>query len=175
MVVTVSGLPGSGTSTLSKRAAAALGIEHLDGGTVFRAMAAERGLSVGKFSALAETDPAYDLELDSRLAERARAGDVLLESRLAGWITAQDGVEAVRVWVACEEDERARRVATREGKDVDAALVANRRREASELQRYHDYYAIDLRDLSVYDLVLDSTVASPDELVAALLEAVPPR
>src|SRR5207253_2907325 len=123
-------------------------------------------------SALAETDPAYDLELDSRLAERARAGEVLLESRLAGWITAKEAVEATRVWVSCAEDERARRVAKREAKDVDAALAANRRREASELQRYREYYGIDLADLSVYDVVLDSTVASPDDLVAAVLDAV---
>lgn len=171
MVVTISGLPGSGTSTLSARAASALGIEHVDGGTVFRAMAAERELSVGAFSALAETDPVYDIELDTRLAARAQRGDVLLESRLAGWITVNEGVEALRVWVACDEQERARRVAGREGTDVAAALAQNQVREASERARYLDYYGIDLGDRSIYHLVLDSTAEGPDQLAAEVVAA----
>lgn len=171
MVVTISGLPGSGTSTLSARAAGALGIEHLDGGTVFRAMAAERHLGVGAFSALAETDPTYDIELDTRLAARATRGDVLLESRLAGWITVNEDVAALRVWVACDEAERARRVASREGSTVAAALAQNRVREASERQRYFEYYGIDLGDLSIYHLVLDSTAAGPDDLAAEVVAA----
>jgi cytidylate kinase len=171
LVVTISGLPGSGTSTLSARAAGALGVEHLDGGTVFRAMAAERELSVGAFSALAETDSAYDIELDSRLAARAKQGNVLLESRLAGWITVNEGVDALRVWVACDEEERARRVARREGVTVAAALEQNRVREASERVRYFDFYGIDLGDGSIYHLVLDSTAAGPDELAAEVVAA----
>jgi len=167
LVVTISGLPGSGTSTLSARAAGALGIEHVDGGTVFRAMAAERELSVAEFSALAETDSAYDIELDSRLAARAQRGEVLLESRLAGWITVNEDVDALRVWVACDEQERARRVAGREGTSVEAALEQNRLREASERARYLEYYGIDLGDRSIYDIVLDSTTEGPDQRAAA--------
>ncbi|MGI8662737.1 MAG: (d)CMP kinase [Acidimicrobiales bacterium] len=166
--MTVSGLPGSGTSTLSARAAAALGLEHLDGGTVFRSMASELGVSIAEFSREAEHDATHDLELDTRLAARARLGNVLLESRLAGWITRNEGIGAWRVWVDCDERERAQRVASRERTELGTALAQNRAREASERARYLGYYAIDLADLSIYDLVLDSTSATPDELVAAI-------
>ena len=173
MLVTISGLPGSGTSTVATRVAASLGVPRLDGGTVFRQLATERGLSLAEFSALAERDPAVDLELDARLAAAARAGDVVLESRLAGWIAANEGVEALSVWVACDEEERARRVAVREDLAVPVALEANRAREASEATRYREYYAIDLADLAPYDLVLDSTSTGPDELVESILKAMP--
>jgi cytidylate kinase len=178
VLVTISGLPGSGTSTVASRVASALGVPRLDGGTVWRSMAVERGLTIPEFSALSEADPAIDVELDRRLAEAARAGGVVLESRLAGWIATNEGVGGgdgvVRVWIACDDAERARRVAEREGLDVDVALAANADREASEAKRYRDYYAIDLGDLSPYDLVLDSTSTPPDDLVATILKVVAP-
>ncbi len=172
MLITISGLPGSGTSTLSKLVAAALGIEHVDGGTVFRSLAAERGVSVAEFSAIAERDASIDVDLDARLAERARAGEVVLESRLAGWIATNEGLAATRIWVACADDERARRVAAREGVAVTDAGTANEVRERSERERYAAYYGIDFEDLSIYDLRLDSGRATPEELAATVLDWV---
>lgn len=172
MLVTISGLPGSGTSTVARAVAEALGIPRLDGGTVFRTMAAEAGASLVEFGARAEQDPAIDLELDARLADAARAGDVVLESRLAGWIATNEGVAALRVWIACDEAERARRVAGRDDLDLDAAIATNRTREASEATRYREYYGIDIADLGAYDLVLDSTDTPPASLVRSILEAL---
>lgn len=171
MLITISGLPGAGTSTVARLVAAALGIERVDGGSVFRAMAAEVGLDVAEFSLVAENDPEIDLELDQRLANRVREGDVLLESRLAGWIVTNEGLAAFRVWVDAVEDERARRVATREGVDPATALEANRAREASERRRYRTYYGIDLDDETLYDLVVDSTGVGPEAIAESIVAA----
>ncbi|CAN5813214.1 AAA family ATPase [soil metagenome] len=172
MLVTLSGLPGSGTSTVARLLSAQLGIDHLDGGTAFRALAAERGMSLADFAALAERDDVIDRALDERLTERARAGEVLLESRLAGWLATRAGLPALRVWVACDDLERARRVGARDGHDSEAARRVNAEREASERARYLRYYGIELADLSIYDAVLDSTRIGPDELVAAIIDAL---
>jgi cytidylate kinase len=165
VLITLSGLPGSGTSTVARTVASHLGIDHLDGGTVFRTLASERGLSLAEFALVAEADDSIDRALDDRLVERARAGRVLLESRLAGWLATRADLPALRVWIACDEVERARRVGGRDGHQDEAALAANRAREASERTRYLTYYDIDLTDLSVYDLVLDSTATAPEALV----------
>jgi predicted cytidylate kinase len=172
LLITISGLPGAGTSTVARLVADALGIERVDGGTVFRSMAAERGLDVGAFSRVAENDPEIDLELDQRLANRAREGDLVLESRLAAWIVTNEGLPAVRVWVDADENERARRVATREGVDPATALEANRAREASERLRYLTYYGIDLDDRTVYDQVIDSTGIEPGAIAESIVAAV---
>ncbi len=171
MLITLSGLPGSGTSTVARLVAAELGVDHLDGGTVFRTVAAEQGLSLAEYAARAEHDEAIDRALDDRLTERARTGDVLLESRLAGWLATRAELAALRVWIACDEVERARRVADRDAHDAVEALEHNRIREKSERARYLGYYDIDLTDLSIYDLVLDSTDVGPPELVAAVVAA----
>lgn len=171
MLVTISGLPGSGTSTASRAVATALGLDHLDGGQVFRALAAEKGLDLAEFGRMAEADPSIDLELDTRLAERGRTGDVVLESRLAGWIARNEGLVGLRVWLACDDGERARRVAEREGRTPNEARRLNEAREASEAQRYRDYYAIDIADLTIYDLIVDTTVTPKAEVAATIVEA----
>lgn len=172
MLVTVSGLPGSGTSTLSSALADVLGLEHLDGGQVFRSMAAERGVDVHAFGRAAEADPAIDIELDRRLARRAAEGDVVLESRLAGWIATHDDLVAVRVWVRCGDEVRAQRVARRDGLDPAEAAAQNRTREASEAARYRSCYDVDIADLAPYDLVLDSASATVADLVDRVVAAV---
>jgi cytidylate kinase len=172
LLITISGLPGAGTSTVARLVAGAVGVERIDGGTVFRTMAAERGLDVAAFSRVAENDPEIDLELDQRLANRARVGEVLLESRLAGWIVTNEGLPACRVWVDADEEERARRVAAREDVDPATALEANRVREASERRRYRTYYGIDLDDQTVYDLVIDSTGIEPEAIAESIVAAI---
>lgn len=171
MLITLSGLPGSGTSTVARMVASELGLDHLDGGTVFRALAAEQGLTLAAFAELAEGDDEIDRRLDDRLTERARAGDVLLESRLAGWLVTRASLDALRVWIECDEHRRAERVGARDGHAAADALAHNRVREASERARYRSYYGIDLTDLGVYDLVLDSAERTPAALATEIAEA----
>jgi cytidylate kinase len=148
-----------------------LGLAHVDGGTVFRALAAEQNLDVRAFSSVAEENPDIDVELDARLAAIARDGDVVLESRLAAWIATNEGLAATTVWIDGDEQVRADRVARRERIGPGRALQANRTREASERLRYRTLYGIDLDDRSVYGLVIDASDASPNAVADAISAA----
>ena len=90
---------------------------------------------------------------------------------MAGWIVTIEHLDAVRVWIDADEGERARRVAGREHEGEEAALAANRAREASERRRYRTYYGIDLDDRSVYDLLIDSTATAPEAIAESILAA----
>lgn len=171
MLITLSGLPGSGTSTVARTVATRLGLDHLDGGTVFRTLASERGVSLAEFARIAEADDSIDRALDDRLVDRARDGDVLLESRLAGWLATRAALRALRIWIHCDEVERARRVGGRDGHEAAEALATNQEREASERTRYLGFYGIDLQDLSIYDLVVDSTSTPPEAIVEQIVAA----
>ncbi len=171
MLVTISGLPGSGTTTVSRLVAEALGIERLPGGEVFRKMAAESDMTLAEFGVHAQGHPEIDLELDARLEERAREGECVIESRLAGWLVTRAALAAVRVWVDCEDQVRAARVAEREDSSLAEALIDNAERSDLERARYKSVYDIDLDDRSTYDLVLDSTTEPAEALALTIVRA----
>ena len=157
MLITISGLPGSGTTTVSRLVAAALHLDRVPGGEVFRQLAAESGMTLAEFGLHAQEHPEIDRELDARLEARAREGSCVIESRLAGWLATNAGLLAVRAWIDCDEVVRAERVAARDGTTVEEARRDNAERTALEHARYVQAYGIDLEDRSPYDLILDST------------------
>ena len=138
-------------------------------------MAVEHGMSLAEFGAYAAAEPAVDVELDRRLAERAKQGRVVIESRLAGWIAHNEKLDALLVWIDCDEDVRARRVAAREDKSIEQARVENAEREKVERERYLALYGIDIADLSIYDLVLDSGELSAAEVADRIVRAARAR
>jgi cytidylate kinase len=171
MRITVSGPPGSGTTTLAKALSSRFDLEHVSSGDVFRSMARERDLSLAEFGRVAEEDPEIDREIDERQAEIARENDdIVLEGRLSGWM-AEDA--DMRVWLDAPLDVRAERVAEREEQTVDEARVEIEEREASESKRYQEIHGIDIDDLSVYDLVVDTSTWDKDgvaEITAIAVE-----
>jgi cytidylate kinase len=171
LLITVSGPPGSGTTTAARRVADQLRLELVPGGEVFRALAAERAMSLPAFGRYVADNPEVDVELDSRLAHRARDGGAVIESRLAGWIAHNEGLAALVVWIDCDPRIRAQRVAAREGVSVERALADNEERQRVEHGRYLALYGVDLADLSIYELVLDSGELRPGELADRIVDA----
>jgi CMP/dCMP kinase len=172
VTITVGGMAGTGTSTLSRILADRLGLPYVYTGGLFREEARRRGLTLEAFNALTQQDDAIDRAIDDRQVELLRAGGLILEGRMAGWLAHHHGVPACKVWVVCDDDVRIRRIAHRDGGDVDEQRVRTAIREASELDRYQRYYDADIRDPEAYDLVLDSTHASPQELADRVLAAL---
>ncbi|MFB6312309.1 MAG: (d)CMP kinase [Salinirussus sp.] len=155
MLITVSGPAGSGKSTLAAGLADRLGYDHVSGGDIFRAIADERGLTPLELNRAAEEDDAIDRDLDARLRATARErDDLVLESRLAGWMAGE--YADLKVWLDAPLEIRATRIADREEKSVETAAEETRARAESEATRYEEYYGIDIRDRSIYDLVVNT-------------------
>jgi cytidylate kinase len=171
MLLTISGPAGGGTSTAAAALADHLSYEHVSGGDIFRAMADDRDMTPLEFNQLAEEDDAIDRDLDRRLRSVARErDDVVLESRLAGWM-AGDYAD-FRVWLDAPVDVRTARVADREEKSLDQAREETVARAESEATRYREYYGIDITDLSIYDIALNTARLDPEATVETLRTAV---
>jgi cytidylate kinase len=171
MLITVSGPAGSGKSTLAARLAETLSADHVSGGDIFRDLAAERDMTPLELNRAAEADESIDLDLDRRLRGTARdRDDLVLESRLAGWMAGEHA--DLRVWLDAPLDVRAARIADREDKAVDVAARETRERAESEALRYKEYYGIDIDDLGIYDLVVNTARWDAEAVVDIIERAV---
>ena len=169
MRITISGPPGSGKSTLSKMLSAKLGMELVSMGDVFRKLASDRCMSLGEFGTLAKCNDEIDRKLDEEQKKIAKQKDnIILEGRLSGFLVDAD----LKVWLKAPLEIRAARIAEREGKPVNSAMKETSEREECERVRYLNYYNIDIRDLSVYDIVIDSTKLDPEEICEIVIKAV---
>lgn len=171
MLLTVSGPPGSGKSTTARLLADAFDLEHVSGGDIFRQLANERGYTPLEFNKLAEENEEIDRDLDRRLREIAiEQDDLVLESRLAGWLAG--GHADFRFWLDAPLAVRGERIAKREEKAPKRAAEETRAREASEATRYEEYYGIDIEDLKIYDLSVNTARWEPDAVLDMLVTAV---
>lgn len=128
-------------------------------------------MTLAEFNELAQSEAAVDNALDERQLELLRRGGVILEGRLSGWLAYRHEIRAFKTWVVCDESERVRRLAERDG-DAAETLAEMRDRAAREADRYARYYGADLEDLSIYDVVLDSTGVPPEQLRDRVTEAL---
>ena len=175
MLITISGVPGSGKTTVARLLSKHLSVPHIYAGEVYRQLAHERGLSLAQLNELAEQDHTIDRELDARLAEYARAGNVVLEGRLAGFIARDEGADALKVWLTASDRIRAERVAEREGADAARVLRENTARHDSDAKRYKLIYKYDLDDISIYDLILTTDDQMPESIARQILTAAEER
>jgi cytidylate kinase len=171
MLITISGPAGSGKSTAAAGLAERLEYDHVSGGDIFRNLADERDLTPLELNKLAEVDDEIDRDLDRRQREiAARDDDLVLESRLAGWM-AGDYAD-FRVWLDAPLDVRIARIADREDKTIDTARTETVKRAESEALRYLEYYSIDIEELEIYDLALNTARFSPDVVLDIVSTAI---
>lgn len=165
--LTVSGHPGSGTTTLVKGICERKGWTSLNGGEVFRAAANERGVALEEFSALCDAEPDVDKSLDERLIASMldEKGPDIVESRLSGWWALQQKIKCIRLWLSVSIEERANRVVNREGGTHSAALSRIQDRMDSDQKRYYNLYRISLEDMDPYNLVIKTDTLSAIEVV----------
>ena len=159
LVITVSGPHGSGRSSQARYLSQEFGLRYISTGMLFREMAEKRGLSMEKMSKMAEENCDFDNYLDERAKEESRRGGVVIDATLAAWVATNPDLK-IYLWATF--DDRVQRIAEREGRLIEEVIRETRARESSEKDRFQQYYKIDIDELSVYDVVLNTSLFSLD-------------
>lgn len=161
VVIAISGLHGAGKTTAARALARKFGLKYVSAGTVFRQMAKERGMTLGKFSQYVERHPGIDRQIDRRTANVAKKDGVLIDARLSGWMA--KGAD-ISILLTAPLGLRVKRIARRERRRYKDVLAETERRERSEAKRFKRLYGIDVNDCSVFDLTLNTERWSVKEM-----------
>lgn len=181
MIITISGVPGSGKSTVARLVAKKLGFRHYSAGDFMREIAEKRGMSLLELGKAAEKDRSIDRELDERTVQLGkREDDFVMDSRLAyHFIPGSfkvflevDATEAAKRVFGDIEKKREGRKVEKESTTLAATLAAIKKRRKSEELRYKKYYNLNPYDEKQYDLVIDTTKATPEKVVERVVAAV---
>ncbi len=173
MRITISGPPGSGKTTACNRLSEVLGLKAVIFGKIFREIAAEKNISLVELGKLAEEDPSIDKNIDERILETARENeDIILESRLSAYMLSRNGIPAFKIYIEASPEVRMERIGIREGDTLEKAVSDTLERQASEAKRYMMYYGIDINDMSVYDLIINTDNLDPDGVLNTILKAI---
>jgi len=153
-ITTVSGLAGSGKSSVVKMLKEAFpGFKVVHSGQIFRENAERKGISLEEYCETRTNED--DISTDKETMGQALEGNAIVDSRIAGWVLG--GWADIRVFVGCPLEERARRVAKREGIGYDEALERLERRDKADAARYKKLYGIDINDMKIYHMVIDNS------------------
>lgn len=172
LTITISGSPGSGKTTVAKLLAEKFGLKYVYSGKIFREMADKHKMSLEEFGAYCEKHKEVDKQLDDYQLEVLTKGNVIAEGRIAGWIAHKNNISSVKVLLQADLETRSKRIVTREEGDVQKRKNEILKREKSEAKRYKNYYNIDLDDTSIYDLVVDSSNKTPEEIVDLIIKKI---
>ena len=166
MIITIGGLAGTGTTTAAELLSEKLGIDYISAGYVFREMAREHNMSVLEFGEFAEGNEDIDKEIDKRQAELAKSADnLIVEGRLSAYFVEAD----LKLWLVTPFDIRSSRIAERESKSVDVASEEIIAREKSEALRYMDIHNIDISNMNIYDLIINTGTFDPEKVSEIIL------
>ncbi len=172
--ISLAGDLGSGKSTISECLAPMLGAVRYSTGDIVRKIAGERGMTVLELNTYMETHPEIDREIDdglARLSEDPRA--MIIDSRLAWHFTKG----TFKVYLSVDPAVGAARIiganrATEQYRSVEEAEAGVRDRRRSERRRYSEMYGVDIKDFGNYDMIVDTSYASPEKVAFALREGL---
>jgi len=180
IVICISGMAGTGKSTLSKKLAKKYKLKCFSGGDALKELANAEGYDASSqgwwespegLNFLNEriNDSKFDQAVDAKLLEYARQGNVLLDSWTMPWLLK----EGFKIWLMASMEKRAARVAERDKITIDEAFKVLKEKEERTKAIYKKLYGFSLgEDFAPFDLVLDTDNICADEVFEVLCKVL---
>lgn len=200
VVIAISGLPGSGSTSVSKLVASKLGLNHFSPGRVFKdvgrgiikeqyyfplfeEICSKEGLELQFLKTSNDSEAVVSLwgtELGSSRAfheaidklqkSLAEKGDIVIDGKLSLHMLPN---AHLKVWLTADSRARIRRSAQRDNISLDQAALLLPYRESQEAQEWERIYGVDYRNQkSTAHLVIDTTSAPIEETANRIIVAL---
>lgn len=168
--ISITGFIGAGKSSICKELEK-IGYKTISAGKLFREYANEHDM---KLEDVVQGHPEIDKIIDSNIEKINKTeNNVIFDSRLA-WNFASD---SFKVFMYVNPDVAAKRIfdEKRKGESFDSIEECKHSiisRQLKEKENYINLYNKNYLDMKNYDLVIDATYATPDQISKKILEGI---
>lgn len=175
MLISITGRLGSGKSTICGILKEKYGFDIFSTGTINREFARSLGITTLELNERLKEDPELDKQIDgtvTRLSIEKKDEKLIFDSRMA-WHFAKD---TFKIFLTIDPMEAAQRVmknqrgAEEHYESVEDACAGLVKRGNVERERFIQIYGVDYFDHNNYDLIVDTTSRTPDEIVNIIIE-----
>lgn len=174
MNLTISGLHGTGKSTIGQQVAEILNLRYYSTGQAFRDLAKKMDMTLEEFTKYVENHPEIDQELDDKIISIAKQGNVIIDSQLGGFFL--EKFVDFKIFLTCPIEIRVKRMTERDNTSYEEKLKETKLREQSELERFSKLYNIDLsnekRLNKLYDIIIDTENLTIEEVVSTIINTI---
>jgi len=170
-IITITGDLGSGKSTVSEILCKRLGYSYIYTGKIQREIAERYDMTTLELNRYSETHPEIDAEIDATFLALGEQSDLVVDSRMA-WHFIPN---SFKVYLATDLMVAAQRIsgdmARKNEKYVtlEDAAAQIQARKISENKRYLDLYGVDCADFANFDLIVNTSDFSPEEVADIII------
>lgn len=172
--ITLTGDLGSGKSAVSSLLCAATGFEYRSTGQVQRQLAQEIGMDTLEMNRRADWDPEIDKKIDSIFIQlNEDPNGYVVDSRMAWFFMPQ----SFKVYMQVDTAIAAQRILndpkrnSEQYTSVEEAIEKIRARKKSENDRFWVKYGADCTNMHNFDVVIDTTGRTPEDVTALILDS----
>ncbi|KKR20080.1 MAG: Cytidylate kinase [Candidatus Moranbacteria bacterium GW2011_GWA2_39_41] len=181
IIISLNGQEGSGKSTIATMLSEKLNIPRFYMGQIFREMAAEQGMTLPEFRKVCDQDPSADKKIDDYvIALPEKNPNFVIESRTAWHFIPQ----SIKIYLQVDSKIAAERIFknlseknNRGNEDATLDCVENieqsiLKRRAEDSERYFSFYGIRQDEASNYDLVVNTTNLTIEQVFEKVIKYV---
>ena len=173
-IITITGDHASGQGTVSNVLKEHLGYEIYRNGQYVRKLATEKGMSIVEFQVYLNEHPELDKEIENSATKYANEHDNLIVDAKLGWFAIPS---SFKVYLKVDIDisvkrayEDSARKDTEPYKNIEEAKEKIIYRHKEETKRWIEEYGADRDDMSNYDLVVDTSNLTPEQVAEKILD-----
>lgn len=173
-IISLGGELASGKGTVSKVLMEKLNYGVYRNGDYFRKLGKEMGMDVTTFNEYVKKHPEIDRKIENSAAEYAKNHEEFIIDARLGWYAVP---ESFKVYLVVDIDVAAQRAfGDKNRKETEAFMSVEeqkadiQKRYELENERYWKLYNVRKDDLSNYDLVIDTTKLTPEQVADKIIE-----
>jgi CMP/dCMP kinase len=179
MIITISGYPGSGKSTVAKLLESQLKMKRYSMGDLRREIAQEHNMTIEEWNTHGETSDETDIPVDNKQRDLGKnEDDFIIDGRLS-WHFIPN---SLKVFLDVAPREGARRILehSKEGmrpsegahESIDEVIKYCADRTASDNKRYQKYYGLKWDNPENFDISIDTSDLTPEQVVEQIIKRV---